>query len=314
MHNIIKPILLAGALICTCSCYEVYIGDYEYPNMGFALTRQIRTVVADKNQIYVGVSIGGKREVDMNDWATFTIDENLLEGLGYTLLPDTYYTLSDPNTMRPRKSNLAVADVGISFTDDFYADPASSSNTYALPLRITGTSIQSEENPNGAIREGGETAVIVIKYISGYSGTYYRVGSEVEIDASGTEIGEPVLYNDKDLINNPTVAMSTISRYGVTRSGMGSSTAGGMNLYVTETESTEAFTVRLESLRAGGSIEDGYSARYVLEGDYTFYSGDEIAPQFELDYIYSLDGKRYKVSEKLVLRQWPEQDLRVETF
>ena len=87
-----------------------------------------------------------------------------------------------------------------------------------------------------------------------------------------------------------------------------------MNLYVTETESTEAFTVRLESLRAGGSIEDGYSARYVLEGDYTFYSGDEIAPQFELDYIYSLDGKRYKVSEKLVLRQWPEQDLRVETF
>ena len=51
MHNIIKPILLAGALICTCSCYEDYIGDYEYPNMGFALTRQIRTVVADKNQI-----------------------------------------------------------------------------------------------------------------------------------------------------------------------------------------------------------------------------------------------------------------------
>ena len=30
-----------------------------------------------------------------------------------------------------------------------------------------------------------ETAVIVIKYISGYSGTYYRVGSEVEVDASG---------------------------------------------------------------------------------------------------------------------------------
>ena len=314
MRNIIKTVLMAGVLLGTCSCYEDYIQDYEYPNMGFALPRQIRTVVADKNEIFVGVSIGGKREVDMNDWAAFAIDESLLSGLSYTLLPASYYTLSDPNTMRPRKSNLAVADVGITFTDEFYADPASTSNTYALPLRITGTSIPAEDSPNGAIREGGETAVIVIKYISGYSGTYYRVGSEVETDASGAEIGEPVYYNDYDLIENPTVGLTTVSRYCVTRAGMGSSTAGGMNLYVTETESPEAYTVRLESLRNGGTIEDGYSARYVLEGDYTFYSGDEIAPQFELDYTYTLDGRYYKVSEKLVLRQWPERDLRVETF
>lgn len=47
--------------------------------MGFALDQPLRTVVSGTNKIYVGVSIGGKREIDMSDWATFEIDETLLE-------------------------------------------------------------------------------------------------------------------------------------------------------------------------------------------------------------------------------------------
>lgn len=313
MNRIIKSIIFGGALLCATSCYEDYISDYEYPNMGFALTRQVRTVVSGNNTIYVGVSIGGKREVDMDDWAKFTLEESLLDGTGLTMLPDNYYNLSDKETMRPRKSNLAVADVGITFTDDFYNDLTCLKNTYALPLRIVSTSIPEKDNPNGAIREGGETAIVVIKFISGYSGTYYRVGQEVEVDEQGNEIGEPVEYNAADLIKNPTCALSTVSRYCVTRPGLGTSTGGGLNLHITETESTEAYTVRLESVKGGGELMD-FTARYVISGDYTFYSGDEIAPQFELDYSYSLNGKFYKVSEKLVLRQWPERELKVETF
>lgn len=311
MNRIIKSILFAGVLLCTASCYEDYINDYEYPNMGFALTKQVRTVVADKNQIYVGVSIGGKREIDMNDWAEFVVDESLLEGTSFTLLPENYYSLSDGKTMRVRKQNIAVADVGVSFTDDFYNDPKSTGNTYALPLRITKTSITSAENPDGAIREGGESAVIVIKYISSYSGTYYRVGSEVEVDVDGNETGDRLYYEDKDLSRNQTVQLSTVSRYCVSCKGLGTYAAAAMRLYVTKTESQEAYTVRLES---DDAVISDFKARYVMEGDYTFYSGDEVAPQFELEYTYSAGGKTFKVSEKLVLRQWPESELKVETF
>lgn len=313
MKTIIRSIFFVTMLVCFSSCYEDFIRDYEHPNMGFALTRQIRTVVADKNQIYVGVSIGGKREVDMEDWATFAIDPDLLEGLGLQLIPENYYVLSDQTTMRPRKSTLAVADVGITFTEDFYNDLSCTSNTYALPLRITGTSIKDEKNPNGAIREGGETAVIIIKYISGYSGTYYRVGSQVEIGENGNEIGEPERYDNKDLVKNPDCALTTVSKCCVSRTGLGAYSDSGMKIYITETESKEAFTARLEPLNAKAEIISS-SARYVFKGDYTFYSGEEIAPQFELEYVYSIDGRFYKVVEKLVLRQRPEYDLKVEVF
>lgn len=57
------------------SCYEDYAKDYDYSTTYFASQRPLRTVIADRNmQIRVGVAIGGKRDVDMNDWVEFEID------------------------------------------------------------------------------------------------------------------------------------------------------------------------------------------------------------------------------------------------
>ena len=51
--------------------------------------------------------------------AKFVIDPALVEGSGKVLLPNNYYTLSDPEYFRVRKSNLPVADVRIDFTEAF---------------------------------------------------------------------------------------------------------------------------------------------------------------------------------------------------
>ena len=68
-------------LVSFTSCYDEYTNDYETPNMGFAVANPLRTVIADRGMpIYIGVSIGGKREVDMSDWAKFEIDPSLVEG------------------------------------------------------------------------------------------------------------------------------------------------------------------------------------------------------------------------------------------
>ena len=107
-------------LVSFTSCYDEYTNDYETPNMGFAVANPLRTVIADRDMpIYIGVSIGGKREVDMSDWAKFEIDPSLVEGTGKVLLPSNYYTLSDQEYFRVRKSNLPVADVRIDFTEAF---------------------------------------------------------------------------------------------------------------------------------------------------------------------------------------------------
>ena len=73
-------------LVSFTSCYDEYTNDYETPNMGFAVANPLRTVIADRDMpIYIGVSIGGKREVDMSDWAKFEIDPSLVEGTGQVI-------------------------------------------------------------------------------------------------------------------------------------------------------------------------------------------------------------------------------------
>ena len=316
MKHILKFISLPLIAMSVSSCYEDYVYDYEYPNMGFSLDQPLRTVVSGTNKIYVGVSIGGKREIDMNDWATFELDETLLEGTGKELMPSDYYTLDDPNTFRVRRANLAIADVGISFTEDFYDDPLSLTAHYALPFRVTGTSIPGDESqPNGAIREGGETSIVVVKYISSYSGTYYRLGSVTEVDADGTAIGDPVVYEDKDLNKNVTVALTTELPDVVLCPGLGNNdtSLGTLRLALDDSDaSSDSYTV---AVTCDGATLVSSECTYLKEGDYTFWSSDRIAPQFNLAYTYQTsDGKYFKVDEKLVLRRYAEEELKVEEW
>ncbi|MGM9767390.1 MAG: DUF1735 domain-containing protein [Candidatus Cryptobacteroides sp.] len=318
--NIKRVVRIAGAvsaLLVATSCYEDYIGDYDYPNMGFALPRQVRTVMSKTNTIYVGVSIGGLREVDMDAWAQFTFDQSLLKGLPYTILPEHYYQLSDPTTFRVRKSNLMVADVAITFTEDFYADPAALSKTYALPFRLVAASISGPDaNGNvgkyGSIREGAETAVIVIKYSSSYSGTYYRLGEVVEVNEEGTPVGDPVIYKGSELMKNATVNLESAGPSTLTFQGYANGlTAGTVTLDVDPEKCLD------EDADVTLTLSDGLvtgSAKWVRKGRYNFYNGDNPAPQFELDYTYQSEGRYYHVNELLVLRKWAEEELRVETF
>lgn len=325
-----KPVKYFSIIVLTSmsltSCYEDYVTDYDYPNMGFAIQRPLRTVVSNSNTIYVGVSIGGKREVDVNDWATFTIDPDLVIESGLTLMPPNYYMLSDNETFRVRRSNMPVADVAVSFTEDFYNDPKTLDKYYVIPFRITGTSIPGdpETQPDGAIREGAEYSLVAVKYISSYSGTYYLMGSYCETDAGGNIIGETVNYMNKDLSQNRTVTFSTLGRNVVYRPGLADNdevitidkakeTVGGLELSISDNDNGSF------SVTAKGK-DDGYEiiksqCRYVKEGDYMFVTGDTRAPQFDLEYTYKTnEGKYFSVKEKLVLRQLPDYDLRVETY
>lgn len=305
MKDLFKIIIIAGSLLGLTSCYEDYVQDYEKPNMGFTITNSVRTVISGREAVvYVGVSIGGKRAVDMDDWAKFVIDESLVEGTGKTLLPSSYYQLGDGEYMRVRKDNLPVADVKVTLTEAFFADPHSLENYYVLPFRMT-------ENSIGAIREGGEYTIPVFKYISNYAGTYYRMGSVTELDESGASVGSAIHFGDTwDITTSPVVTFKTNAPHVVVCPGLGKEAESVGSLVLT----IEGTSVSADGLAGKASIT-GFSGTYRKEGEYYFPAAMSVkAPQFNLSYTYSSAGKSYKVEEKLVLRQDPQYDLRAESW
>lgn len=318
MNIRIIGVCLLFLAICLTSCYEDYIRDYDTTTAGFAISNPLRTVISERDMpIYVGVSLGGKREVNMDDWATFELDENLLEGTGLTILPDNYYTLSNPNKFTVRKENLPVADVRIDFTDAFYEDENCLKKYFALPFRVLETSMDE-------IREGGETSIVAIKYVSSFSGTYYVVGTRTEVDAKGniSEEAETIEYgNSKDIIKSSLCECVTLGKRTIIRPGISDDTSddNGISLKLTiddEIQEGKWYNVNLELANGEDISLISASGKYILQSpDYTFNnSGEEACPEIELEYLYEQGGIYYKVSEKLVLRRDPLNDLRVETW
>ena len=280
------------------SCYEDYVFDYEHSSTGFAIENPLRTTIADRDmEIFLGASIGGKRTVDMNDWVMFEIAPELVPA-AYHLLPENYYVLGDPNTMRVRKSNLPVADVGIKFTEDFYNDKNAVGKYYALPLRITDSSLDSIYR---------EETIVVIKFISTFHGSYYIKGTLEELDAAGDVIATTT-YDDKDLTKNLTRDVQTVARDVIVRPGVANSNP----------TATEKVRLTIEMNNNADKIynvlvEQDAGGINITEGSGTYY-GNKERPEIQLNYSFIRSGRNYRVSETMILRQDPEKDFRVEMW
>lgn len=318
MKSIRKIALLMLVSSGLASCYEKYVEDFDHSTSQFVIQQPLRTVVHDRGSytdIYVGVSIGGKREVDMSDWATFVIDEKLLDGVpGKTLMPANYYRLGDPGTMRVRKSNMPVADVRISFTEDFYNDPLSLGNNYVIPFRLTDSSCDE-------IPEGRDYTLVCVKYVSSFSGTYYIRGTRTQVaDADGTALpdAEVTTYYNKNISQNDTRAFTTLSLNKVQRAGVGE--------VVGNAKYRAAFTLTPAPEGADHDYDvavttgEGVAAVPVTHGSGKFYNAPfdvyetDKQARFEVSYIYQDGSDFFRVEEELIRRRDPYLDLRVEEW
>ena len=296
-----KIIMFLFSLFSLSSCYDDYVDDYAYSITYFSSQKPLRTVIADRNMtIKVGVSIGGKRAVDLSDWAKFEIDSTLLVGTTFTLLPEEYYTLSDSNTFRVSNKNLPIADVVISFTDAFYADSNSANKFYALPFKLTESSLDS-------INPLLSTSIVAIKYISTFHGAYYLKGTLSELDGTGNVISE-VIYKNPDLSKNLsrdifTVSTNTIQRPGLANYLVSATEAVRMNV-IPNNNADKIYPITIET-------PAGCLALTNTEGT---YDAGKAQPEIHLKYDFTKAGKFYRVEETLVLRQDPLKDLRFEEW
>lgn len=307
----IKNLIIIAVLLLSlgaCEKYEDYLNDYKYSIVYFATQKPLRTIVAyDDMEFKVGVALGGKRENNQEEFAKFEIDPSLLEdasrteGHDFKLLPPEYYTLSDPGTMIIPKGEF-IGDVTVTLDREaFTSDSLATSNTYALPLRITETSLDTiasgKYGPEGnELVPPMDYTILVVKYISPYHGTYYHKGRQAKVDSTGAEI-EVVTYSDNNLSQNETWDFSTIDLNTLKTSGIGNNNNGSLILDVDESDNS----VDVSSGKANFDVSGG--------GQY-----DEESRIFYLDYDYEVGGNNFKVQDTLILRRPPEQDLYFEEW
>lgn len=294
LKKISLALLSLGLLFASCEPYEDFATDFDYTTTYFATQKPLRTIVSyDEMEFKVGVSLGGKRENSKDEYVNFEIDENLLTTVdgasGFTLLPDSYYELSDDSQMVISKGEF-IGDVTVTLNRDLFTnDPLATQNTYALPIKLTDSSLDS-------ILDTKDHTVLVVKYISQYSGVYYHKGTQKELDGSGGVV-EEVVYDDTELINNQTWELTTVDRNSVRTPGVGTLTNQTFVINIDESDNTVAIdnpSAGVTNLVGSGVVNEDRS--------------------ISLNYSYTNGGKNYEVEDILVLRQAVEFDLRFEEW
>ncbi|MBC9797179.1 DUF1735 domain-containing protein [Sinomicrobium weinanense] len=298
----ITIIVLIFTTMVSCEKYEDYVEDYDFTIAYFNSQKPLRTVVAyDEMQFKVGVAMGGKRYNTVEETATFVIDPSLLDnevldGAGaFKLLPEAYYSLSNGNTMTFPEGRY-IGDVTVTLNrEEFITDSLSTSNTYALPVRITETSLDSIasgsfDDQGNQVTAPKNYAIVVIKYISRYQGTYYHTGNQLETTSDGQT--NEVVYDHPDLVKNGTWNLSTINANTVETSGMGNFNDAGLILHIDEGNTVDLSTVSSEVTNFSGS------------GTY-----DPEDRSLSLEYSFTRGDSDYTVTEVLYLRRPPEEDL-----
>ncbi len=206
MRNIILILMLVGLL---SGCYDDYRLDYPYSTVAFSdATGGVdvpgvlgRTVVKGEGlSLEMGVYLAGVLENDQERWVEYEIDESLLEGTSYELLPSSYYQLSD-NGKFVIKPGEFTGRVTVTLDSVAFLNDASATNyKLALPIRLLQTSEDS-------ILQTQSTKIIAIKYINHYEGYYDNSGSFVTLSETGEELNSGDVEN---VITGTTLNLDTI--------------------------------------------------------------------------------------------------------
>ncbi len=297
-------LIIVCSVLFACEHYEEYRFDYEYSAVYFGSQKPLRTLVTRENQstldFKLGVVFAGVLENKTDQWATIEIDPSLLQTVNgassFSLLPEDWYdfSITDNKIIIPKGKFLGDFTIKIN-KSKFTADPLSLENTYALPVRIRESSADSILVGDN-ITPGKDYTVLVVKYISGYSGTYYVRGEQIELDAQGNEIEDSkIIYSQTDWSRNKTRVFTTLSPSECEITGIGSEDSEKMKIFFGP---NHAITLSSSNL----NITD-LGCTYNAERE-----------EYHLRYSYIKSGKIFQVDEYLKQRNDPENELRFEEW
>ena len=309
-------------ILSSCSGWEDYTTDFDYTAVYFAYQNQLRTIVAQESMSFeFGVYMAGRRENKSEEWVTYSIDPSLLENEEYVgdrefkLLPSDWYTLSSPDIFRIPEGSFLGTSVLTLDIGKFTSDPDTRDITYALPVRILDTSVDSVlvgsySDEGSVIVAPKDYAIIAVKYINPYHGTYYLQGTRYIRNAVG-EWEEDEVYTSKDLSAGRTADIETLSLTELSFPYAGGVEADSKNNVGLELTVGEDNLLTVEKAAGASDMIDFRNA----SGTY-----DPQTRTFALVYEYCIerdpeDGipvlAEYRVEEKLI---WRNTDIHFEQW
>ncbi|MDO7172508.1 DUF1735 domain-containing protein [Mariniflexile sp. AS56] len=279
--------VLLLSVVVSCDPYEDYIVDTAgYKTVYFPYQNLERSAVSGEGlEIQLGVFLGGVRENNNSEEVTFEIDETLLDGTDYTLLPSDYYTLGNNSKITIEKGEylglLAVKFDSLKLAGDTNLKEFK----YALPLKLLTSSTDS-------ILDGKGHAVFPIKLMNTYAGNFYQVGSLKEFFTASKVLDTAYVYGDYgDLTSDINIrTLSSDMMNTVTVDGV--SNRGGDN-----------YSMQLRVNPQDNSVE----ILPVASSDYQVASNgastwDPVKRIFNLKYKYSFGDKDFEIEEALTFR------------
>lgn len=321
-------ILLAGiAALGITSCEN---GDAEFPNYDnsavyFAHQTPVRTLVmgedtydtsldnAHKCKIYA--TMGGAYAGSGSTVIDIMVDDELCDNLYFAdgvtpvrPMPANYYTLSSEQITLNEFENLMGA-VEVTFSDAFFEDPASTENTYVIPLRmvnvVNADSILSgvPRTPNAAWTNSAmwDTApknyvLYCVKYINKWHATYLRRGIDqiTENGSTTTNVRHEQYIEDDEICNVTTKDLHTAIFPVSTTVGQETLTC---DLVLTFNDNDECtITSGTEGFTASGN------GKFVVDGDKASWGNEEDRNALYLDYNIDFGAKQYNTKDTLVVQ------------
>lgn len=295
-------ISLCVAFFFSCEKYEDFTSDFDYTSVYFAYQNPVRTVYANNLEIEVGVVLGGKRMNDKDETVAYRIAPELLTNKSivgnnnFIMLPTDYFTLSSPDQFIIPKGEFLGKTKLVLNADKFLNDPLATSNTYAVPLLITTTSLDSIiVGENNATRK--DYSIVVIKYVHNLHGVYYHRGQRTKYDKNTDSLIDVYRYvteeQEEEFIQNIVWDMFTVDNQTLRTNGVGEKTTSSDGKYAMEITVDSDNNVSITN--TSQSLIDN-----IVDLGGSIYNSSKKA--FYLNYEYVDDNHRYVMKDTLYFR------------
>lgn len=197
-------LLLVAGLLASCSNQDKDFPDFDYQSVYFANPYYVRTIelgddmsfdtsLDNEHKMKIMAFMGGVYKNNKNRVIDFKVSESLCDNLYFSdggqiiPMPTSYYKLSSNQIVIP--SGTTMGGVEVELADEFFEDPGSLMNTYAIPLIMTDVQgadtilrgAPQVENPDRCIDahwtvKPQDFVICVVKFVNPWHANYLRRG------------------------------------------------------------------------------------------------------------------------------------------
>ncbi len=331
-------VLSAGALallmMTSCENQEVEFPDFEYTTVYFPYQYPVRTVVLGEDifdntmdneyKVKIFATMGGVYENNKNIDIDLAVEESLTsnlyfdDGSAVQPMPADYYSLAEQAISL---NGELQGGVDVQLSDSFFADENSISNTYVIPLRMTGVNnadsiLDGTPLVDNPVRtnvadwdvQPKDFVLYAVKFINPWDANYLRRGEDVitENGETTTIVRHEEYVEDDEVVNLSTASLNSVI----------------FPVHTTVMQGEEQVTLTCElvlTFNDNGectitSGTEGYTAsgsgQFVQDGEKNSWGGQDRNALY-LDYEVDFGTKQYQTTDTLVVR---DRGVKIETF